>query len=137
MSRTKLLDGKLTYEQQRIAEYVEANASDVLVEKINQGKKGMSDCWNFIFEMARKEAKGKRSLCLDDQTVFGWAMHYFEEDDIKAAEHMPVKTVPVGRNEEKPKAAVPKEKPKAAVQKEKPKDDLVQMTIFDLMGGAQ
>ena len=132
MSRTKLLDEKMSDVQRVVAEYVDANASDVLVEKINQGKKSMADCWSYIFKVAKQEACGSKSLCVDDQTVYGWAMHYFEEDDIaveKITFNPPVKTEV---KEKKKVAAVPK------AEHKKPKEENpAQMTIFDLMGGSQ
>ena len=48
MSRTKLLEGELSQEEKLVAEYLEENASDVVVEKINNGDKGIKDCWSFI-----------------------------------------------------------------------------------------
>ena len=38
----------------------------------------------FACDEARKQAeKGANSACIDDQTVYGWAIHYFEEDSIE------------------------------------------------------
>ena len=114
-------------ETEIILDYLEENASDVLAQKIHNGKKTMDDCWKFIYECARKAAKGKGSYGCADQEVFGWAIHFFEEDSIKAEDI--VKDVPV-------KSEKPKEVKKAAEQKKKPeekKEDLPgQMTIFDL-----
>lgn len=77
----KTADGR---NQQLVLEYLENNASDVLVEKINSGNKTLSGCWSFITKEARKLASNN-CACVDDQTVFGWAIHYFEEDDIDEA----------------------------------------------------
>lgn len=62
--------------------YFEEYASDTLVEKINAGKKSFGGCWNFITREAKKAAKGN-CVCIPDEQVFGWATHYFEEDDVK------------------------------------------------------
>ena len=32
---------------------------------------------------ARKLAKGGNAVGVDDATVYGWAVHYYDEDDIK------------------------------------------------------
>ena len=133
MARTKLLDGNLSREERIIAEYIDEEASDALVEKINTGKKGIKDCWSFIFKQAKAKAKGGSSIAITHEEVFGWAMHYFEEDSIeKGKTDNHVKAV----ISEKPKAAVPK-----TIKKEEPKkkEDMLpgQMTIFDLMGGTQ
>lgn len=114
-------------ETEIILDYLEENASDVLAQKIHDGKKTMDDCWKFIYECARKAAAGKNSYGCTDQEVFGWAIHFFEEDSIKTEDI--VKNKPA-------KAEKPKEVKKAAEQKKKPeekKEDLPgQMTIFNL-----
>lgn len=113
-------------ETEIILDYLEENASDVLAQKIHEGKKTMDDCWKFIYECAKKAAAGKNSYGCADQEVFGWAIHFFEEDSIKAEDI--VKNKPA-------KAEKPKEVKKAAELKNKPeekKEDLPgQMTIFD------
>ena len=139
MSRTKLLNGELTAEQRIIAEYIDQNASAALVNKINAGDKGMSDCLTFITNQARKKAGSSRCVCVSDEEVYGWAFHYFEEDSIKKdkedykAAAVKSKDLPVKKEV---KAAAPKEK---TVPAPKPKDNMIpgQMSIFDLMGGAQ
>ena len=37
----------------------------------------------YIYSQARKLAKGSNSVGIDDATVYGWAVHYYDEDDIK------------------------------------------------------
>ena len=82
-------------EQEKIKRYLETNASAVLAEKINNGvviakdgkklvnKKTLDGFMCFANEEAQKQAsKGARVLCLDDEVVYGWAIHYFEEDSI-------------------------------------------------------
>lgn len=114
-------------ETEIILDYLEENASDVLVEKIRNAKKTMDDCWKFVISCARKAANGKNSYGCADQEVFGWAIHFFEEDSIKAEDI--VKNKPA-------KAEKPKEVKKAAEQKKKPEEKKEeklpgQMTIFD------
>ena len=68
--------------EQRVLDYLEVNASDVLAEKINTGKKTLKG----FFVYARGEAQKlaiNGCACVEDQTVFGWAIHYFEEEEIK------------------------------------------------------
>lgn len=73
-----------TSNERLLLKYLEENASDVLCEKINSGKKTLKQCWEYIRGEARKKAVNG-CACIDDATVFGWAMHFFEEDGIKAA----------------------------------------------------
>lgn len=85
-----------TKEQQRIKAYLEENASDILAGKINNGvlikkdgkillnRKTMDGFMSFATEEARKQAeKGARYAMVEDDIVFGWAVHYFEEDSIE------------------------------------------------------
>ena len=85
-----------TKEQQRIKAYLEENASDILAGKINNGvlikkdgkillnRKTMDGFMSFATEEARKQAeKGARYAMVEDDVVFGWAVHYFEEDSIE------------------------------------------------------
>ena len=82
--------------EQEILEYLENNASETLAEKINNGtpfekdgkpllnKKTLSGFMKYACDEARKVAeKGANSACIDDATVYGWAVHYFEEESIE------------------------------------------------------
>lgn len=85
----------MTAEEKIIKEYLEDNASEVLAEKINNGvliekdgkrlinKKTLSGFMRYACEEAKKQAEqGACSACIQDNIVFGWAVHYFEEDGI-------------------------------------------------------
>lgn len=105
------LKGKNEY-QNKVIDYIEVNASDELVAKINNGKDSMEDCWSYITQQARKMAVNG-CACVEDLMVYGWAMHFFEEGKdacskekgtvtIKAAPTKEVKEVPK-KVEKKPK----------------------------------
>ena len=128
-----------TKEQQRIKAYLEENASDILAGKINNGvlikkdgkillnRKTMDGFMSFATEEARKQAeKGARYAMVEDDIVFGWAVHYFEEDSIEGTlfneDGSEYKT------QSKPAAKTPMVK---AQPKPQPKP---QMSMFDLMG---
>ena len=83
-------------EQELIKKYLAENASDSLADKINNGipiekdgktlisKKTLDGFMKYANEEARKLAtKGATSACVEDKIVYGWAMHYFEEDSIE------------------------------------------------------
>ncbi|MGN0960760.1 MAG: Cas9 inhibitor AcrIIA9 family protein, partial [Christensenellales bacterium] len=85
-----------TKEQEILKDYLENNVSEVLADKINNGvkiikdnktllnKKSLSDFMKYACEEARKLAeKGLNYACIEDKVVFGWAIHYFEEDSIE------------------------------------------------------
>ena len=82
-------------QEELVLAYLQENASQALADKINNGtpfekdgkplrnKKTISGFMNYACEEARKLAEqGANSACIDSDTVFGWAIHYFEEDDI-------------------------------------------------------
>ena len=108
--------------QQRVLDYLEANVSDVLGEKINAGEKTMNECWKYITQNARAHAK-TGCACIDDMTVYGWAIHFFEEDDIKIEV-----AAPEEEEEKKPTKPAPK-------KKESKKQDDCQLSFDDLFGG--
>ncbi len=82
--------------EQRIKEYLEQNASPTLAVKINGGtpftkdgkqlinRKTLQGFFKWATTEARKLAeKGANFACVDDKTVFGWSIHYFEEEAIE------------------------------------------------------
>ena len=82
--------------QEKVLEYLKKHASDTLVEKINNGtpfekdgkplinKKTLSAFMEYACDEAKKLAKsGEKSACLEDTIVYGWAIHYFEEESIE------------------------------------------------------
>lgn len=64
-----------------ILEYLKQNASLALTERINTGTKTLTQCWNYIVKEAQKAAVNG-CACIEDSTVYGWAIHFFEEDSI-------------------------------------------------------
>lgn len=83
-------------QEELVLKYLQDNASDVLANKINNGtpfekdghsltnKKTLTGFMRFACDEARKLAeKGANSTFIDDQTVYGWAIHFFEEDSIE------------------------------------------------------
>ena len=81
--------------QELILNYLQQNASQTLAEKINNGtpftkdgktltnKKTLDGFMKYATDEAKKLAeKGANSACVEDDVVFGWAVHYFEEENI-------------------------------------------------------
>ena len=127
-----------TKEEQKVKAYLEANASEVLAEKINNGvriqkdgktllsKKTLAGFMRYACGEAKKQAeKGASSACIDDDTVYGWAVHYFEEDSIEGTLY----------NEDGSdyKAPMPKVTAKAPAVKYTPPQPKPQMSMFDLL----
>ncbi len=85
-----------TPSEQKILEYLQNNASETLAEKINNGtpfekdgnpllnKKTLAGFMKYACEEARKTVEsGSSSACIEDSIVYGWAVHYFEEESIE------------------------------------------------------
>ena len=82
--------------QQLVKDYLEKSASATLADKINHGvkiqkdgktvlnKKDLNGFMNFACDEARKQTeKSAKSACIEDSTVYGWAIHYFEEASVE------------------------------------------------------
>jgi hypothetical protein len=144
-----------TPNQKVVLAYLEENASDSLVERINAGKNTLQECWGYIANQARKRAVNS-CACIEDKEVFGWAIHFFEEDGhpgdapAKKEEVDPriheryVKNLEEQAKKAEEEAARKKaqkeaEKKAAAEQKAKEREERNnvqgQLDIFSLMGG--
>lgn len=124
-----------TKEQELVKAYLEENASEVLAEKINSGvhiekdgkmlinKKTLDGFMKYASDEARKLAsKGANSACVKDKVVYGWAVHYFEEDSIEGILYNE------DGSEYKP---TPKVTDKPVVKPIKPKNSSAQLSMFD------
>lgn len=145
--------------QKRIKEYLEQSASEVLADKINFGteiekdgknlisKKTLDGFMNYANGEARKIAeKGSNYACVSDDVVFGWAIHYFEEDSIieklyneDGTEYQPKKSAPKKtekKAELKPEVKKPEPKPEPKVIPIKSKKPVIknQLSLEDIFG---
>ena len=126
-------------EEEALKQYLEENASEVLADKINNGvriekdgktvinKKTIETFMDYAAKEAQAQAKkGARYACLIHDTVFGWAIHYFEEESIEGILYNEDGT-PYKAERPKPvKTNTPA--PKAVVKKENKSD---QLSLFD------
>ena len=128
-----------TEPEKRILEYLQNNVSESLADKVNNGtpfekdgkqlinKKTLSNFMKYACDEARKLAeKGANSACIENSVVYGWAIHFFEEESIvgilcnaDGTEYKPVVKA----------AAKPITKP--VVTETKPKQ--VQWSLFDMV----
>jgi DNA mismatch repair protein mutS len=126
-----------TKEQELIKAYLEENASEILADKINNGtpfekdgktfinKKTLDGFMKYASDEARKLAsKGANSACVEDKVVYGWAVHYFEEDSIEGT------LLNDDGTEYKP---APKSAPTKVKKVEPKKTEERQPTLFDFM----
>lgn len=84
-----------------LLDYLNKNASEDLANRINDGEKTLSQCWNYIVSEAKKHAKNG-CACIIDATVFGWCIHFFEEDAIKGSDFEKSKAVKTASSDDKP-----------------------------------
>ena len=129
-----------TQAEQKIKAYLEVNASEILAQKINHGvriqkdgktllnQKTLASFLKYACDEARKQAeKGAQSACIEDTIVYGWAVHYFEEDSIEGTLYNEDGTeykAPV------PKVTTTAPAVKAAPPKPQPKP---QLSMFDML----
>ena len=52
------------------------------IDKILNEKKTLNDCWEYVKSRAKKEAQDGCAV-IDNETVYGWAIHYFEEEELE------------------------------------------------------
>ena len=132
------LDAK-TNEERKVKAYLEANASEILADKINNGvriqkdgktllnKKTIAGFMKFACDEAKKQAeKGAQSACIDDDVVYGWAVHYFEEDSIEGTLYNEDGT----EHKKQPSVAAKAPTVKHTPPKPQPKP---QLSMFDLL----
>ncbi len=128
-------------DQELILAYLRDNASEFLADKINNGitveqdgkrlihSNDLYGFMKFACDEARKlAAKGSNSTCVEDSVIYGWAIHYFEENSIHGKLFNPDGT------EYKPPVPVKKPttttKPTPKLETPKPKS---QFSFFDML----
>ena len=114
--------------EKAIKDYLDNNIPSSLLEKIKKGEKTLEKCCNYIMSEMKKRAVGGCAVATD-QEVFGLAVHFFEEDELKGDEK-PMMNTRVVRQESKPE---PKAEPKRVEKKPEAKLE-GQMNIFDFLG---
>lgn len=68
-----------------IKSYLDKRAKEdpLFAETYKKKNKSIEECCQYIYSQARKVAKGGNAVGIDDATVYGWAVHYYDEDNIK------------------------------------------------------
>ena len=115
-----------------IKDYLDRRAGEdsLFAETYRKPGKTLKGCCNYIISRARKLKGSGTAVAVDDATVFGWAVHYYDEDNIKVEASS-------GRVEVAAPAAVVKPGPAkpAAPKRQKATnhraDDSLQLSLFD------
>ena len=104
-----------------------AREDSLFAETYKKANKSIKECCRYIISRARK--LGGTAVAVDDATVYGWAVHYYDEDNIKVEASS-------GRVEVAAPAAVVKPGPAkpAAPKRQKATnhraDDSLQLSLF-------
>lgn len=125
-------------QEELVLKYLQDNASETLADKINNGtpfekdgkpllnKKTLAGFMKYACDEARNLAeKGANSTFIDDQTVYGWAIHFFEEDSIEGTLY----TIDGAEYKPAPKKSV-NTKP-VTVKPQPQKQQSLQFSLFD------
>lgn len=77
-----------------------------LEEKLRNPRKSIKECCSYIISQAKKEAKGESACCLEDRVVYGWAVHYYDEEEVGAVETVQAKVLTAEKKSVKKAPAV-------------------------------
>ena len=71
--------------KERIKDYLDERASkdELFAKSYAKTNKNIDECYDYIVGEARKQCKDSDSVCISDDVVYGWAVHYYDEDNIK------------------------------------------------------
>ena len=131
-----------------IKEYLDNRAKQdpQFAESYAKDNKNLKECFSYIMGEARKRATGN-SCCMTSDEVFGLAVHYYDEDDIKISRRngsasVKVGSVKVGNDGSESKADTSKKKEAVkkketagtkSVRKQEPQKEIkaVQLELFN------
>ena len=80
-----------------------ASQDFAFAERYKNEKKSLDECCKYIMAQAKKKAKGN-CAAIEDAVVYGWAVHYYQEDDVKVEEVKAKVTTPKADKPAAPKA---------------------------------
>lgn len=108
---------------------------ELFAETLKKPKKNIDDCITYIFNQVK--ASGCNGFA--DEEIFGMAVHYYDEDDIKVGNPISGTVVVNHSAKNKPKEIIEKaEKPKEPLKSTKQKvvkmDTSKQVSLFDFEG---
>lgn len=99
-----------TYLEQRELE------DESVARNLKKENKSIKGCCDYITKMSKKQAKNNVAM-IDDNVVYGWAVHYYDEDNL------------LEDKKPTPKAKVVAPKPEIKPQPKKPK--YIQFDLFE------
>lgn len=105
-----------------IKQYLDQRAKEdeLFAKSYAKEHKSLDECLKYINQQARKRAENNVAM-IEDAEVYGWAVHYYDEDDIKVEGAVPQAQVTT---------SVPSPAPTTKQSKPKSKPNAVQLTLF-------
>lgn len=99
-----------------------------VARNLEKENKSLKKCFQFIIDEAKKQKQGSCAMVKDD-VVFGWAVHYYDEDNLSIDKKKEPKneTVKTPAKENIPKKT---ESPQLVIKKEKHKSFDDQLSLF-------
>lgn len=118
--------------EQAVQNFLEDKAKNdsLFADTFKKANKSIKECCKYIMQCAQKMAKNQRALAVSDATVFGWAIHYYDEDDIKVDNNIQKQVkveTPIPQSQQKEKSRpILKNQPK----RRKQEDNSLQLSLF-------
>lgn len=106
-----------------------AKTDSLFAETYRKANKSIEECIKYIYSQARKLAKGGNAVGVDDATVYGWAVHYYDEDDIKV-DKVKERVEVVALAAEPSRTEQPKPQPKPVQKRKRGEDNSLQLSLF-------
>lgn len=122
--------GTLSIEQ-AIQAYLDnrAKTDTLFAETYKKANKSIKGCCKYIYSKARELAKGGNAVGVDDATVYGWAVHYYDEDNIKV-EDVKERVEVVAPAAEPSRTEQPKPQSKPVKKRKRGEDNSLQLSLF-------
>lgn len=106
-----------------------AKTDSLFAETYKKANKSIKECCKYIYSQAKKLAKGGNAVGVDDATVYGWAVHYYDEDNIKV-DKVQERVEVVAPASEPAKAEQPKPQLKPQPKRKRGDDNSLQLSLF-------
>ena len=139
--------------EQALKTYLDQRAQDdpLFAVSYAKPKKSIQECARYCTQEARKLLKSGNTVCVEDATVYGWAVHYYDEDNIKVTGnysqvHAEVSHTPKVKLTEEEKAEAKKIAMERAIEEQRKQlhtkskkaaqtkeNEPVQTSLFDLL----
>lgn len=106
-----------------------AKTDSLFAETYRKANKSIEECIKYIYSQARKLAKGGNAVGVDESTVYGWAVHYYDEDGIKV-DKVQERVDVVAPAVEPSRIEQPKPQSKPVQKRKRGEDNSLQLSLF-------